>query len=80
MFHSVGAVPTGVLSLPQDDLIGPCGLPSVNWPSDHLSLYGEFLLAGATSTTNPLANGPDTAFEADDAKTRKAEGRTRCCF
>ena len=77
MFHSSGAVPTGVMSLPQEDLIGACGLPSVNYPSDHLSLYGEFLLEGITSTTNPLADGQGASFDADDAKAAK---RTRCCF
>ena len=32
--------------------IGATALPSVNWPSDHLSLYAEFLLTTADSSRN----------------------------
>lgn len=46
--------PTHVLSLPQEDSIGSTGLPSPNWPSDHLSLYVRFEIDNP-STGNPLS-------------------------
>lgn len=47
IFHSAcGVSAEAVLKLSTEEEVGANGLPSVNWPSDHLSLYVEFALSG----------------------------------
>ncbi len=47
IFHSeCGVSAAAVLKLSTEEEVGENGLPSVNWPSDHLSLYVEFALSG----------------------------------
>jgi hypothetical protein len=57
MFHSErGVTATTVLKLCTEEEVGAEGLPSVNWPSDHLSLYAEFELEPDTwSVQNPTS-------------------------
>jgi nocturnin len=76
IFCSSHATPTAVLSLPTEQEVGPCGLPSPHWPSDHLSLYVDYVI-GAPSTfdqegeqtfENPVGGLPmDQIFDDEDA-------------
>ena len=62
MFHSErGVTATTVLKLCTEEEVGAEGLPSVNWPSDHLSLYAEFELEPDTwSVQNPTSESSRT--------------------
>ena len=67
IFHTgATAVATAVLELPQEQDIGEDdGLPSPNWPSDHLSLWAEFSLpVRGVLQLNPLVDGHMTAAAA----------------
>ena len=53
IFHTeCGVSAAAVLKLSTEDEVGEKGLPSVNWPSDHLSLYTEFALSAEVWSSN----------------------------
>ena len=72
MFYSgTRCSPTHVLSLPEEETIGSAGLPSPNWPSDHLSLRVHFVIEGDDSSAdfgNPLLRGEEI-FEPENRGT-----------
>ena len=85
MLTTGAAVPTLISKLPSLEEIGPTGLPSVNWPSDHLYLYVEFMICakiggmngvkGQRNVMNPMMNGsPDSSLDFDPRGSMMAEG------
>lgn len=71
MFHCGSAVPMTVARMPTAEEIGPRGLPSLNWPSDHMYIYTEYLLCATRATEkhrlvqNPMAG---SGGELDDMR------------
>ena len=61
MLTTGAAVPTLISKLPTMAEIGPTGLPSVNWPSDHLYLYVEFMICAKIGGKNGVRGQREVA-------------------